>query len=67
MNKEIQIRCKRPYCNKLFMIYHPSAYNNGLCLAGVELKCEKCKRVLRFKNYTDAVLEKHARDGVFYV
>ena len=67
MNKEnvIEIRCKK--CNKLFMNYFPTGENNGLYLAGIELKCEKCKRVLRLKNYAEEVLIEHTIDGVFRV
>jgi hypothetical protein len=28
-----------------------------LKLAGFEMKCEKCKRVLNLKNYTEKILE----------
>ena len=46
LNRKIEIRCRRANCNKLFMNYFPTGENNGLYLAGIELKCEKCKRVL---------------------
>ena len=67
LNRKIEIRCRRANCNKLFMNYFPTGESNGLYLAGIELKCEKCKRVLRLKNYTEEVLIEHTVDGVFRV
>ena len=55
MNRKIEIR------------YFPTGESNGLYLAGIELKCEKCKRVLRLKNYTEEVLMANTKDGVFHV
>ena len=52
MNRKIEIRCRRANCNKLFMNYFPTGESNGLYLAGIELKCEKCKRVLRLAEYS---------------
>ena len=67
MNRKIEIRCRRANCNKLFMNYFHTGESNGLYLAGIELKCEKCKRVLRLKNYTEEVLMANTKDGVFHV
>ena len=57
----------RTNCNRLLMNYYPTGENNGLYLAGLELKCEKCKRVLRLKNYTEQELLKHTENGVLHV
>lgn len=67
MNKKIEIRCKTGRCNKLFMNYYVTGNNVELNLGGFELKCEKCKRVLRLKNYTEAMLIEHSSNGVFKV
>ncbi len=53
MDKKIEIRCKNGHCNRLFMNYYVTGNNVDLNLEGFELKCEKCKRVLRLKNYTE--------------
>ena len=36
-------------------------------IGGFELKCEKCKRVLRLKHYTEQMLIEHSENGVFRV
>jgi hypothetical protein len=49
------------------MNYYPAGNNVDLKLAGFEMKCEKCKRVLRLKNYTEEILVEHSKNGVFLV
>ena len=51
----------------MFMNYYVTGNNVDLNLGGFELKCEKCKRVLRLKNYTEAMLIEHSENGVFQV
>lgn len=36
-------------------------------MEGVELKCDRCKRVLRLKKYTEQLLVEQFVDGVFLV
>lgn len=67
LNKKIEIRCRNRHCNRLFMNYYVTGNNIDLNLRGFELKCEKCKRVLRLKNYTEQMLIKHSENGVFRV
>lgn len=66
-NGKIEIRCKRHNCNRLFMNYHVTGENIELNLQGIELKCEKCKRVLRMKRYTEQMLIEYSADGVFRI
>ena len=66
-NEKIEIRCGRHNCNKLFMNYYVTGNNIELNLQGLELKCEKCKRVLRMKKYTEQLLIKNSVDGVFKI
>ena len=63
-NRKIEIRCKRHKCNRLFMNYYVTGDNIELNLQGIEIKCEKCKRVLRLKKYSEEFLRKNAVDGV---
>ena len=49
------------------MNYYVTGENVELNLQGFELKCEKCKRVLRFKNYTEQQLLDHAVNGVYRI
>lgn len=65
MNKKIEIRCRR--CNRLFMNYYLTGNDVDLHLEGFELKCDKCKRVLRLKKYTEQLLVEQSIDGVFRI
>lgn len=66
-NNKIEIRCKSHKCNRLFMNYYVTGENVELNLQGFELKCEKCKRVLRMKKYSESILVQQARDGIFKI
>lgn len=65
--EKIEIRCRRHNCNKLLMNYYVTGENVVLNLQGFELKCEKCKRVLRLQKYTEQMLKSDAVDGVYRV
>ena len=49
------------------MYYYVTGDNVELNLQGFELKCEKCKRVLRLKKYSEQLLVSKAVDGVFKI
>ena len=49
------------------MYYYVTGNNVELNLQGLELKCEKCKRVLRMKKYTEQLLIKKSVEGVFKI
>ena len=66
-NGKIEIRCRSHKCNRLFMNYYVTGENIELNLQGFELKCEKCRRVLRFKKYTEQMLIENATDGVYRI
>lgn len=65
--KKIEIRCKRHNCNRLFMNYYITGKDVELNLEGFELKCEKCKRVLRLKNYSERLLIEQSEHGIFKI
>ena len=67
MAVKIEIRCKRHDCNRLLMNYFTTGNNEKLNLMGFELKCGKCKRVFRLKNYTEQTLIQNSVNGVFKV
>ncbi len=67
MINKIEIRCKRKNCNRLFMRYYVKGEDICLNLEGLEIKCEKCKRVLRFCNYTENTLLNESENGVFRI
>ena len=67
-NNRIEIRCRR--CNKLLAYYYlPEAQigQPALNMYGLEFKCEKCKRILRPKNYTKQLLFKHIDNGILLI
>jgi len=48
----IEIRCKKQGCGRLLLKYDVTdCLNSNIDLSGAEIKCNKCKRVLRLKNY----------------
>lgn len=49
------------------MNYYVTGKDVELNLGGFELKCEKCKRVLRLKNYTEKLLIEQSVKGIFRV
>lgn len=49
------------------MNYYVTGKNIKLNLEGFELKCEKCKRVLRLKNYTERLLIEQSENGIFKI
>ena len=67
MAKKIEIRCKKERCNRLFMNYYIDESSSEIVLQGIELKCEKCKRVLRLYNYNAEVLKKQCSNNVLKV
>ena len=67
METRIEIRCRQYGCNRLLMNYYLSGKNLDLDLNGFELKCEKCRRVFRLKHYTEDMLVRNAKNGVYWV
>lgn len=66
--KRIEIRCRR--CNKLIAYYYlldAQIGQTALNMDGLEFKCEKCKRILRPKNYTEQLLFKHIDNGILLI
>lgn len=63
MDVKIEIRCKRERCNRLLMNYFVRGKDITLNLEGLEVKCSKCGRMIRMKNYTEQALMNHAIYG----
>lgn len=63
----IEFRCKNIHCNKLIMKYYISGNDVRLKFDGLELKCEKCKRVFRLKNYTEKMIQEKSQSGIFRI
>ena len=56
MNKGnvIEIRCKK--CNKLMMEYFVCGNDSAVALQNIGIKCDRCKRVMILKKYSEAWL-----------
>lgn len=68
MDNRIEIRCRR--CNMLLAYYHlpdTSTGQTALNMDGLEFKCEKCKRILRPRNYTEEILFENINYGTLLV
>ena len=63
----VEFRCRRHNCNKLLLNYYITGVGSNLHLEVIELKCNKCKRVLRLKKYTEQMLIEQSDNGVFKV
>ena len=63
----IEIRCKRPNCNRMLLKYCISGENLNIHMECFELKCDKCKRVLRPKFYTENMLIEKSEKGVLRI
>lgn len=63
----IEIRCKRTNCNRMLLKYCVSGENLNLHMECFELKCNKCKRVLRPKFYTEEMLIEKSENGVLMI
>lgn len=49
------------------MNYYVTGNNVELNLEGFEFKCDKCKRVLRLKNYSERLLVEQSDNGIFKI
>ena len=67
MNKEnvIEIRCKK--CNKLIMEYFMSGDDNAVEAQNIGIKCDRCKRVMMLKKYSEGMMKKHSENGAFKI
>ena len=64
---KVEIRCGERNCNRLLMNYFTTGKDMELHLGGFELKCEKCKRIFRLKDFRESSLLKEAVNGIVKV
>lgn len=68
LNKElkvIEIRCKK--CNKLMMEYFVCGDDSTVVLQNIGIKCDRCKRVMMLKKYSEGMMKKHSENGDFKI
>lgn len=57
---KIEFHCKK--CNKRLFDY----IAGDICI-DIEMKCERCKRIMRLKKYTELQIRTHAMNGKLVV
>ena len=67
MNTEnvIEIRCKK--CNKLMMEYFVCGDDSAVALQNIGIKCDRCKRVMILKKYSEGMMKEHSENGTFRI
>ena len=64
-DKVIEIRCKK--CNKLMMEYFMSGDDSAVVLQNIGIKCDRCKRVMILKKYSEGMMKEHSENGTFRI
>jgi len=64
-DKVIEIRCKK--CNKLMMEYYMSGDDSAVVLQNIGIKCDRCKRVMILKKYSEGMMKEHSENGTFRI
>ena len=50
----IEFRCKK--CNRRIMDYMVQEDDNAIVMQGIMIKCDRCKRVINLKKYTQRMI-----------
>ena len=61
----IEIRCKK--CNKLMMEYFVCGDDSAVALQNIGIKCDRCKRVMILKKYSEGMMKEHSENGTFRI
>lgn len=59
-NSRIEFHCRK--CNKRLFDYIA-----GDMRIDIEMKCERCKRIMRLKKYTEMQIRAHSVDGRLFI
>ncbi len=65
MGNAVSIKCKK--CNQRLCDYTLQGDENVYVLQGISIKCCRCKRVLMFKKYTEAMIKRGTVEGSYKV
>ena len=67
LNKEnvIEIRCKK--CNKLMMEYFVCGDDSTVALQNIGIKCDRCKRVMILKKYSEGMMKHNLEREAFRI
>ena len=61
----LEIRCKK--CNKLMMEYFVCGDDSAVALQNIGIKCDRCKRVMILKKYSEGMMKEHSENGTFRI
>lgn len=61
----IELHCKS--CNMRMMDYMVTGNDEQIVLQNIVIKCNRCKRVLVLKKYTEAILKQRQQDGKYKI
>lgn len=61
----VQLHCRE--CNASMMDYTLCQDDDRIVLQGIMIKCNRCKRVMMLKKYTEGMIRKRAGKGVFCI
>lgn len=64
-SSKIELRCRK--CNKYIMNYTLTGDDSAVVLQNIEIKCDRCKRIMRLMKYTEGVLRLQAKDGILKI
>ena len=67
LNKEnvIEIRCKK--CNKIMMEYFVCGDDSAVALQNIGIKCDRCKRVMILKKYSEGMMKHNLEREAFRI
>lgn len=63
--QQIELHCKA--CNIRLMDYLVTGNDEQIVLHNIVIKCNRCKRVMVLKKYTEAILRQHEKNGKFMI
>lgn len=63
--QQIELHCKA--CNIRLMDYLVTGNDEQIVLHNIIIKCNRCKRVMVLKKYTEAILRQHEKNGKFMI
>ena len=64
-NGLIEFRCKK--CGRHFWDYVIQKDDDLVVVQAISMKCDRCKRILLFKKYTEGYLISHSKKGIFKI
>lgn len=64
-NDLIKFHCKK--CGRHFMDYTIQNDDDVIVVQAISIKCDRCKRILGLKKYTEGFLISHSKKGVFKI